>query len=64
MKKGDEKMNENVCMNDDEEMDAIVDLINEVIIENVITHEMIDDGFGPDEAEEFASNAARELVRD
>ena len=65
MKKGDEKMNENVTMNDDEdEVDAIVSLINEVIIEQIIANELIDDNAESDDIEEFACNAARELLRE
>jgi hypothetical protein len=70
MKKGDEKMENDVTMRDDDEemnaemMDTMIGLINEVIIENVIADEMIDDGVEPDEAEEFACNAARELLRE
>ncbi len=58
-------MNENVTMNDDEdEVDAIVSLINEVIIEQIIANELIDDNAESDDIEEFACNAARELLRE
>jgi hypothetical protein len=59
------KMNENEIMIDEEvELNTIVSLVNEVIIEEIIAHELIDDNVEPDEIEEFACNAARELLRE
>jgi len=58
-------MNENEIMIDEEvELNTIVSLVNEVIIEEIIAHELIDDNVEPDEIEEFACNAARELLRE
>jgi hypothetical protein len=65
MKKGDEKMNENeIMIVEQDELNTIVSLVNEVIIEEIIAHELIDDNVEPDEIEEFACNAARELLRE
>ena len=58
-------MNENEIMIEEEvELNTIVSLVNEVIIEEIIAHELIDDNVEPDEIEEFACNAARELLRE